>query len=53
MLIYKRESILVIDYKKYKGSIIKRLLKITEKISQLREAEYENHKLNWTENLKE
>jgi len=26
------------DYGKYEGSILKRLLKITEKVSQLREA---------------
>ncbi len=38
MLVYKREPILVIDYEKYRGFIMKRLLKITEKVLQLREA---------------
>ncbi len=37
MLVYGKESILVMDYGKHKGSIMERLLKITEKISQLRE----------------
>src|SRR6266542_3434851 len=38
MLVYGREPILVMNYKKHGGSIIERLLKITEKIPQLREA---------------
>jgi len=38
MLVYGRESILVIDYGKHGGSIIERLLEITEKVLQLREA---------------
>ncbi len=38
MLIYEWELILVMDYEKHGGSIIERLLKITEKVSQLREA---------------
>ncbi len=38
MLVYGREPTLVMDYRKYGGSIMKKLLKITEKISQLREA---------------
>ncbi len=38
MLVYERESTLVMDYRKHKGSIMKRLLEITEKVSQLREA---------------
>ena len=37
MLVYERESILVMNYRKHKDSIIERLLKITEKVSQLRE----------------
>ncbi len=38
MLVYRREPILVMDYGKHGGSIMERLLKITEKIPQLREA---------------
>ncbi len=38
MLVYKKEPTLVMDYRKYEGSIMKRLLEITEKIPQLREA---------------
>ncbi len=38
MLIYGWEPTLVMDYRKYRGSIIERLLEITEKVSQLREA---------------
>ncbi len=38
ILVYKREPTLVIDYEKHEGSIIERLLEITEKVSQLREA---------------
>ena len=38
MLVYGREPTLVMDYGKYGGSIMERLLKITEKIPQLREA---------------
>ncbi len=38
MLVYKKEPILVMDYGKHESSIIERLLKITEKVSQLREA---------------
>ncbi len=38
MLVYERESTLVIDYEKHKGSIMERLLEITEKVLQLREA---------------
>ncbi len=37
MLVYEKEPTLVIDYKKHRGSILERLLEITEKISQLRE----------------
>ena len=37
MLIYGWEPTLVMDYRKYRGSIIERLLEITEKVSQLRE----------------
>src|SRR6266540_1326486 len=37
-LVYGKEPMLVIDYGPYGGSIIERLLKITEKIPQLREA---------------
>ncbi len=36
-LIYERKPSLVMDYGPYKGSIIERLLKITDKVSQLRE----------------
>ncbi len=38
MLVYGREPILVMDYGKHEGSIMERLLKITEKVLQLREA---------------
>ncbi len=38
MLVYGCKSILVMDYGKYGGSIIERLLKITEKVPQLKEA---------------
>ncbi len=37
-LVYGKEPTLVTDYEPYGGSIIERLLKITEKVSQLREA---------------
>ncbi len=49
MLVYRRKLILVMDYKKYEGSIIERSLKIMEKVSQLKEAtrrQYESHKLS-------
>ncbi len=36
MLVYEWKPILVIDYEKHEDSIMKRLLKIMEKISQLR-----------------
>ena len=38
MLVYGREPTLVMDYEKYGGSVMERLLKITEKVLQLREA---------------
>ncbi len=38
MLVYKKELTLVIDYEKHRDSIIKRLLEITEKVSQLKKA---------------
>ena len=38
MLVYKKEPILVMDYGKHESSIIERLLEITEKVPQLREA---------------
>ena len=38
MLVYRQESTLVMDYEKYGDLIMKELLKITEKISQLRKA---------------
>ncbi len=38
MLVYRRESTLVMDYRKHGSSIMERLLEIIEKISQLREA---------------
>ena len=38
MLVYGRESTLVMDYGKHGGSIIERLLEITDKVSQLRKA---------------
>ncbi len=38
MLVYGREPTLVMDYGKHGGSIIERLLEITEKVLQLREA---------------
>src|SRR6266542_3269047 len=37
MLVYGKEPTLVIDYRKHEGSIMERLLEITEKVSQLRE----------------
>jgi len=37
MLVYGREPTLVMDYRKHKGSIMGRLLEITEKVPQLRE----------------
>ncbi len=37
MLVYKRELTLIMDYGKHEDSIIKRLLKIIKKVSQLRE----------------
>ncbi len=36
MLVYRQELTLVMDYEKYGGSIMKKLLKITEKVLQLR-----------------
>ncbi len=38
MLVYEREPTLVMNYKRHGGFIMKRLLKIIEKVSQLREA---------------
>ncbi len=38
MLVYGREPTLVMDHRKHGSSIMKRLLKITEKVPQLREA---------------
>ncbi len=38
ILVYGREPILAMDYRKYGDSIMERLLEITEKVSQLREA---------------
>src|SRR6266540_691656 len=38
MLVYGRELTLVMNYRKYGGSIMERLLEITEKVPQLREA---------------
>jgi len=38
MLVYGWEPTLVIDYGKHGSSIMERLLEITEKVSQLREA---------------
>ncbi len=38
MLVYKQKPTLVINYKRHEGSIIKKLLKITKKIPQLRKA---------------
>ena len=38
MLVYGREPTLVMDYGKHGGSIMERLLEITEKVPQLREA---------------
>ena len=37
MLVYGREPILIMNYEKHEGSIIERLLEITEKEPQLRE----------------
>ncbi len=36
LTVYKKESILIINYSNYRGLIIKRLLKITEKVLQLK-----------------
>jgi len=36
MLVYGKKPILVMDYGKHEGSIIERLIKITEKVPQLR-----------------
>ncbi len=38
MLVYEKEPTLVMNYGKHGGSIVERLLEITEKVSQLREA---------------
>ncbi len=38
ILVYGRELILVMDHGKHKGSIMERLLEITEKVPQIREA---------------
>ncbi len=38
MLVYERKPTLVMDYRKHEGSIMERLLEITEKVPQLREA---------------
>ncbi len=38
MLVYGQKPTLVMDYEKHRGSIMKRLLEITEKVPQLREA---------------
>src|SRR6266498_4066591 len=38
MLVYGQEPILIMDYGKHGGSIMERLLKIIEKVLQLREA---------------
>ncbi len=38
MLVYERKPTLVMNYRKHGGSIMERLLEITEKVSQLREA---------------
>ncbi len=38
IIVYRREPTLVMDYGKHGGSIMERLLEITEKVSQLREA---------------
>ncbi len=38
MLVYGREPTLIMDYRKHGGSIMERLLEITEKVLQLREA---------------
>ncbi len=38
MLVYRKESTLIMDYKRHEGSIIERLLEITKKILQLKEA---------------
>ncbi len=37
MLVYERELMLVINYEKYKGFLIEKLLEIIEKVLQLRE----------------
>ncbi len=38
ILFYEKEPTLIMDYEKHEDSIIEKLLKITEKVSQLREA---------------
>ena len=38
MLVYRWEPTLVMNYEKHGGSIMERLLEITEKVPQLREA---------------
>ncbi len=38
MLVYRQEPTLVMDYGKHGGSIMKRLLEIIEKVSQIRKA---------------
>ena len=38
MLVYRQEPTLVIDYEKYESSIMKKLLKIIEKVLKLRKA---------------
>ena len=38
MLVYRRKPTLIMDYGKHGGSIMERLLEITEKVPQLREA---------------
>ncbi len=38
MLVYEREPTLVMDYEKHGCSIMERLLEITDKVPQLREA---------------
>ncbi len=38
MLVYGKEPTLVMDYGKHEGSIMERLLEITEKVPQLKEA---------------
>ena len=38
MLVYEQKSTLVMDYRKHGGSIMERLLEITERVPQIREA---------------